>query len=251
MTRQAKLLVLVTIGLMAATALLLNRLQAAQRVGLPGVRVVAHQLYDEDGGLAATNAVDLPGRILDMDGIDAPLTRTELEWLPKDTTYGRRVYRAPDGFKAFFTAVLMGRDRTSIHKPQQCLPAQGLAIEKAEPVSIPIAQPQAYELPALKLTAGRQLTLPSGEKVQQRALYVYWFVADGELTADHNQRMWSMAKHLLTRGELQRWAYVSCLAYCLPGQEDATYSRMEKLIKAAVPQFQLTTGGQPGGNQML
>jgi hypothetical protein len=95
------------------------------------------------------------------------------------------------------------------------------------------------------------LLLPSGDQVEQRAVYVYWFVADGEVTASHNQRMWSMARHLLTRGELQRWAYISCLAYCLPGQEDDTYARMEELLKAAVPQFQLATGGKPDVGQKL
>jgi hypothetical protein len=233
----------VTIGLMALTVVVLNRLQAAQRIGLPGVKVVSHQLFDEDGALAATNAVYLPERVLDMTGTDGRLTRLELEWLPKDTTHGRRLYRAPDGFEALIMVVLMGTDRTSIHKPQQCLTGQGLVIEKEELVSIAITEPHAYELPALKLTASRHLTSPSGERVQHRALYVYWFVAEDELSANHNQRMWSMAKHLLTRGELQRWAYISCLAYCLPGQEDATYGRMEELLKAAVPQFQLATGG--------
>jgi hypothetical protein len=51
-----------------------------------------------------------------------------------------------------------------------------------------------------------------------------------------------MARPLITRGELQRWAYVSCRAYCPPGHEAATYARMEELSAAAVPQFQLTTG---------
>jgi hypothetical protein len=137
MTRQVKLLVMVTIGLMALTALLLHRLQAAQRVGLPGVRVIAHSLYDEVGGLAATNAVGLPERILDMEGTDARLTRVELDWLPKDTTHGRRLYRAPDGFEALLMAVLMGTDRTSIHKPQQCLGGQGMVIEKPSRFQFP------------------------------------------------------------------------------------------------------------------
>jgi hypothetical protein len=242
MRRQNQLVVSIAVGLMALTAVLLVRLQAAQRIGLPGVKVVPHSLYDENGALVATNAVFLPDRILDMEGTDAPLTRLELDWLPSDTTHGRRLYRAPDGFEVLLMAVLMGTDRTSIHKPQQCLTGQGLVIEKQESVVIPVAQPERFDLPAMKITATRPLTVPGTERIQQRALYVYWFVTDGELTANHNERMLSMAKHLMTRGELQRWAYISCLAYCRSGQEDAAYARIEKLLQAAVPQFQMTAG---------
>ena len=242
MNSPPKILVAVTLGLMAVTAVLLNRLQAAQKLGQPGVKLVGRHLFDENGDLAATNAVFLPERVLGMEGKDQPITRVELDWLPKDTTYGRRLYEAPDGFAAQLTVVLMGGDRTSIHKPEQCLTGQGLPIDQEESLMISIREPHPYELPVKKLTATRRGMTVAGEMIQQRALYVYWFVADGELTASHNQRMKSMARHLVTRGELQRWAYVSCLAYCLPGHEAAVYSRMEDLIAAAVPQFQLTSG---------
>ena len=44
-------------------------------------------------------------------------------------------------------------------------------------------------------------------------------------------------------GVLQRWAYVSYFSVCEPGQEDATFARMEKLIAASVPAFQLPPAG--------
>ena len=75
-----------------------------------------------------------------------------------------------------------------------------------------------------------------------KAIYVFWFVADDSLTADHNDRMRRMAIELVRTGKLQRWAYVSCMAVCLPGREAATYERMKQLIAASVPEFQLTTG---------
>jgi hypothetical protein len=84
-----------------------------------------------------------------------------------------------------------------------------------------------------------------GVRGRARALYVFWFVADGQLTADHNERMLWMARDLLMTGVLQRWAYVSCVSYCQPGQEEAAFARMSELIGAAVPRFQLTAGA-PG-----
>jgi hypothetical protein len=38
---------------------------------------------------------------------------------------------------------------------------------------------------------------------------------------------------------LQRWAYVSYFAVYEPGQEDAAFERVKKLIMASVPEFQL------------
>jgi hypothetical protein len=241
MTRSAKLLWFVTVGLMAATALLLQRLKAAQKLGTPGVRVVVENVYDEKGALAATNAVFLPERVLDFASREVPISRLELDWLPKDTTYGRRLYRAPDGTELLLQAILMGTDRTSIHKPQQCITGQGFGIEKEEPIMVPILRPHPYSLPILRITAIRESTRPGGSKVRQRALYAYWFVADHELTADHWQRFWWMSRDLIRTGTLQRWAYIGCLAVCAPGQEEATWARMKEFIAAAVPDFQSAT----------
>jgi hypothetical protein len=52
-----------------------------------------------------------------------------------------------------------------------------------------------------------------------------------------------LALNLLRTGVLQRWAYVSYFSVCEPGQEDATFARMEKLIAASVPAFQLPPAG--------
>jgi hypothetical protein len=70
------------------------------------------------------------------------------------------------------------------------------------------------------------------------AIYVYWFVADGEETPSHNQFMRWLALDLLRKAVWQRWAYVSYFSACEPGQEDATFARMEKVIAASVPEFQ-------------
>ena len=70
----------------------------------------------------------------------------------------------------------------------------------------------------------------------------YWFVAEDRLTAQHGQRMLDMGLEMIRTGVLQRWAYISCYSFCLPGQEEQTYKRIKELISAAVPHYQLTTG---------
>ena len=64
-------------------------------------------------------------------------------------------------------------------------------------------------------------------------------MADNEQTADHWTRILWLARDLLRHGVLQRWAYVSYFTICYPGQEEATFERMQKLITASVPEFQL------------
>jgi hypothetical protein len=169
----------------------------------------------------------------------APL---EASWLPKDTLFGRRLYRGPDGFTAQVSAVLMGTDRTSIHKPQYCLDGQGWHIFKSETVAIPMTRPYPYELRAMKLTASKAGLDNEGRPVNVRGIYVYWFVSDKLLTPHHGERMWWMARELVLTGVLQRWAYVSYWANCSPGQEDAAFGRIKDLIAASVPEFQLTAG---------
>jgi hypothetical protein len=175
-----------------------------------------------------------------------PVFQIELDWLPKDTTFGRRLYKAPDGFAAMLSAVLMGSDRGSIHKPQICLVGQGWTIDQSEATSIRVNQPHPYDLPVMKLTASKVHESENGERVVGRGIYVYWFVSKDQLTAHHGERMWWMARDLIRSGVLQRWAYVTCFAACLPGQEDATFERIKQLVASSVPEFQLTVGRRVG-----
>jgi len=67
--------------------------------------------------------------------------------------------------------------------------------------------------------------------------FVYWFVADGETTPSHGERMWLMAKDLITNGVLQRWAYISFFTPCRPGGEEASYERLKQFISLTAPQI--------------
>lgn len=241
MNGQSIRILAVTLALMGLASATLLYARHHQQLGQPGLRIVAEPIYDNDGNLAGTNSVYLPSTVLDYVSDPVPIPRIELDWLPEDTTYGRRIYRSADGMEMMMSAVLMGTDRTSIHQPQFCLTGQGLRIDKSELTSIRITDPHPYDLPVMKLTASGMVPARGGGTVPIRALFVYWFVADGQITADHLERMWWMARDLVFTGTLQRWAYVGCLAISAPGQEDATYQRMEQLIAAAVPRFQTVT----------
>jgi hypothetical protein len=143
--------------------------------------------------------------------------------------------------------VLMGGDRTSIHKPQFCLPGNGWAIDRTETASVRVSKPHAYDLPVMKLTASAAETKSGGQIVNWRGVYLYWFVADNALTEYHWERMWWMARDLIRTGVLQRWAYVTVFSPCYPGEEDAAFERMKRLISASVPEFQLAAGPEATG----
>lgn len=242
MNRQAHIALALGLALIAGTGAVLGRLQAMQRLGTPGVRLVARDIRGEKGQVVGTNTVDLPGHVLNYQPQDEPMADVVLDWLPRDTTLAARRYTAPDGFALLVNAVVMGTDRTSIHKPDYCLIGQAFSIEKSERGTVLIEQPHRYELPVMKLFCAKEAKLADGTKVKVPGLFVYWFVADGQLTAEHNERMRWMARDLIFHRTLQRWAYVSCFTVFPPGQEEAVWARMQSFLAAAVPQFQTTTG---------
>ena len=243
MNRQKWIVLALTLILIGSTAIFLGHMQTHRKLGQPGLKMVSQPVYDENGKVVGTNTVDLPVQVLTYESRPGHVSLKEMGWLPKDTTYARRFYRADDRFDIMLNVVLMGTDRGSIHKPEICLVGQGWKIDPdADLLTIPISGRRSYDLPVRRLIATKAFQTPDGRTETVRSVYVYWFVAEREITARHGQRMWWTAKELMRSGTLQRWAYVSCLAHCLPGHEEATYNRLKDFIAAAVPEFQLAAG---------
>lgn len=236
--------------LLGGTSALLAHFRTHQRLGRPAVKLAAVPVYDPEGRVVGTNSVALPERVLDLESSTGPITQKECDMLPRDTTFGRRIYRAPDGFEIMCNVILMGADRTSIHKPDYCLPGQGWSIDEAgkQQTEILIERPRAYRLPVMKWLTRAEQETPGGGKTPVRGVYVFWFVAEGEQTASQYRRQFWLSWDLLTQGVLQRWAYVSCFAVCPPGQEEATFERIRKFIMAAVPEFQVAPGETAAGS---
>src|SRR5947209_899625 len=120
MKRQSWILLICAMALIGLTAGFLSRQQSNQKLGIPGVKVVAEPTYDVNGKLVASNTVYLPTNVLSYQSENRPITEDTLSWLPKDTTYDRRLYTAQDGVTAAPSFVLIGRGRTSIQRPERC-----------------------------------------------------------------------------------------------------------------------------------
>ena len=245
MKKQQWIILAVTLALIGGAAVLLGRLQSSQKLGEPAVKtspIPGSQRLQ----------VDLPPQVLDYTAEAVEADKRTLDWLPQDTSFGQRLYRAPDGFEVSVGVVLMGSDRTSLHKTEFCIEGSGWRIDRAAsaPTTIRMDRPYPYDLPVMKFLTTMDASI-NGQSVRRRGVYLVWFAADhDELTARHWQRMWWMARDLLRTGVLQRWAAVTFFAHCAPGQEDATFERLKTMIRTAVPEFQLVphptgTAGAP------
>jgi len=230
--RRKTILIAIALAMIAGTAALLA--VVPQKLGRPGVRTVE---------VAGTNRlrIDLPEYILDYSSTNQEPDAESLAMLPADTSFGSRVYFKPHSIPFISSVVLMGTDRTSIHKAEYCLQGQGLHIDQFTRDTVHMTLPHPYELPIIKILATESGQI-NGKPVTKKCVYVYWYVTDGALSNDRSgfERMWDMTRKLLFTGVLQRWAYVRFYAFCDPGQEDATYQSIKRMITVAVPQFQTT-----------
>lgn len=225
-------MLVVTLVMMAGTAAALTWLRTNQRLGAPGIKATPIP------GSVMMN-ISLPERVLDFTSTNVPEPAVVLGYLPKDTSYAERIYTAPDGFWIQSTAILMGADRTSIHRPEFCLPGQGWTIDEKKVLDIPIQGQSPYHLQAACWKVSQVVKQDDGQSAKYEALYVYWYVADHEETPDHNKMLEWLTLDLLRTGALQRWSYISYFALYRPGQEDAAVERIKSFIAAQAPEFQL------------
>ena len=242
MRRGQWVVICVALGMIAATAGWLTELRGRVNLGAPGVKVEPAALYGADGRPVSPRIVVLPAEVPGFESTELKPEAEELAALPEDTTFGRRFYEG-DGLKVQLGVVLMGRDHTSIHQPQYCLYAQDWTVTNTERIALKIERPHGYDIPAIKLSASRAWT--NGQTI--RCLYVYWFVSGDKITAEEGSRLWSMWKTVLQKGVTERWAYISYYTTCQPGDESATFDRLQKFIKTSVPEFQTVTNGRAGG----
>ncbi len=125
--------------------------------------------------------------------------------LPADTRIARKLYENGKGGQVVATIVLTGGDQRSIHRPQQCLPAQGYAIENRSVLPVQLTDGAMLRMTVMHANPERK-SVGSSSK---RMVLAYWFAGGGHLTHDHLQRVFWVAWDNLLHGYKARWAYVS------------------------------------------
>ena len=133
----------------------------------------------------------------------------ELAALPPDTYVEKRAYATPGGFAFYATMVVGGESKSSIHRPELCLPAQGYQM----------VAPRTVEV------AGRDWRFITLERQGGRSGIAYtFFNQEGYRTSSHTQRIFRDIVDRSILNRIDRWVMLQVLA---PGGDDAT-------LKAAV-----------------
>jgi EpsI family protein len=196
-----------------------HRLERLPMRGMAGVRLDA----------AGVNPAELPDLLgAEWGGRPEAVTTVEREMLPLDTGYSRKNYvrlgRSQE--QVFFSVVLSGRDRTSIHRPELCLVGQGWTIRGSERRTLRLTE--GGEIEATMLRIEREAVRSDGERVVVPALFVYWFAGNEAVVATHRGMLWRGAVDRLRHGRADRWAYVVAQTLVL-GDEAAAWARIESV----------------------
>lgn len=155
----------------------------------------------------------------------------ERRGLPQDTVIVRKQYRSASDKKITVSVVVTGSQRASIHRPQWCLPGQGLKIESSRAIDIGV--PGRGPLQAMLL----ELTPEGGPRRRRTAghpAYAYWFVGENRETVRHEERLFWMAWENLVRNTRYRWAYIA-VAYNRPSRSPLHLPTMTGFISQLYP----------------
>ncbi|MGN0833950.1 MAG: exosortase-associated EpsI family protein [Kiritimatiellia bacterium] len=87
------------------------------------VAAMVYQAKTVEPVLAAAPSVVLP-ELAGFVSEEVPVSEAELTTLPNDTAFVKRAYTGDDGWFQV-TAVIGGRSKRSVHRPELCLPSQG------------------------------------------------------------------------------------------------------------------------------
>lgn len=119
----------------------------------------------------------------------------ELTVLPADTIIDKRTYRSPDGTTFLVSLVIGGRHKSSIHRPEMCLPSQGF--QMMAPRDLVVAG-----------TDWRTVTLARRDAMPQGFAYTF-FNQDGFRTSSHLKRIFRDVWDRSVCGRIDRWAMVT------------------------------------------
>jgi hypothetical protein len=155
-----------------------------------------------------------------------PISYAERHVLPADTRIIRRIYRAPGSPLYTVTMVIAGADPRSIHRPQQCLPAQGFSIDRQRKKSVQLGGGRTLDLMLIDARKGTDASGQFG--------FVYWFVGPTRETPSHFVRLfWTLYDSLL-RNTVSRWAYVAVITG-EPLETPESLLRLSSFLSALVP----------------
>ena len=141
----------------------------------------------------------------------------ELTVLPADTQFIKRLYTAPNGLWFQVTAVIGGSSKSSIHRPELCLPAQGFQMVRPRDVSV-------CGLDWRVMSLERNYSSPLG--------FAYTFFNQrGVRTASHVRRILTDVWDRSFCGRIDRWVMITVSS---TGCDEGGFGEFLAALKEAV-----------------
>ena len=158
------------------------------------VGTMLYQAQTRDPVLCEAPAAKL-GEIEGYKSEPVPIGDAERHVLPEDTAIEKRLYEAEDGSWHLVTLVIGGRSKSSIHRPEMCLPSQGFQM----------MSPRTVEVAGVEW---RFVTLARGMLPPLGFSYTF-FNQDGFRTSSHVRRIFRDVWDRSMRRRIDRWAMVT------------------------------------------
>ncbi len=157
-------------------------------------------------------------------GMVAPVERAIL---PADTVIAKKRYGKPGGVTLAASMVISGRDRISIHRPQNCLPAAGFRMGAVGSLDVPLAERRSVRL--------RTIDLQAGDSPDNCQGYAYWYTDGKRETSLQSVMMLWIVYDRAVRNKATRWAYIAIQVPRIPGTDDHLQA-ISELVSALYPQ---------------
>lgn len=187
------------------------------------------------------------GNLYDWEGHEQEVSLREIQALGDGTEFSRKIYtNGTDQISV--SVVLSGQDmNVSIHRPERCLPAQGLTIVRSARhlLAIPAG---GGKLPVTRLlnmqpaeTGPPEQSGGGANSARRFNISYYWFTGYDTVSGSHMERMWFDVRDRFLGGYNQRWAYVTVSASITkppnPAGKDeaATDAMLRQFIGELVP----------------
>jgi len=145
------------------------------------------------------------------------VSEKEIDLLPKDTRFDKRLYTATDGSWFQVSMVFGGHSKSSIHRPELCLPAQGY--QMSDPHDLNVA---GVDWHCVRMT--HRDAPPLG--------FAYtFFNQEGFRTSSHVRRIFQDVIDRSLRNRVDRWVMVTVNASTA---DDVRLSRFLACLKGVV-----------------
>ncbi|HVM62828.1 MAG TPA: EpsI family protein [Verrucomicrobiae bacterium] len=187
----------IVVAILAVGVLLTATTSDVTTVSEPGVK-----LYADGTPFLAERAGGWSG------GEKTGLAEEERRLLPEDTEGSRRLFTDRQGNELYCSIILAGRDVTSIHRPELCLPGQGWRIQSERVETIPVNGAPGGQLSVMRMNTARTVQFSNGQTAEMKSVFVYWFVGKGRVTPYHWQRIYWTARDRVLHNINHRWAYI-------------------------------------------